>query len=150
MDIPLPDLAATEAFAARLAAQARAGDCFALYGDLGAGKTSFARAFIRALAGAETEVPSPTYTLVQHYDARLGEGSAALITHADLYRVKSACELDEIGLADAFDRSITLIEWPDVAAQWLPPSHVALHFLQDNGARIVRCKAGEGCYISFA
>ena len=121
----LPDEAATGALAARLAAVARPGDIIALKGDLGVGKTSFARAFIRARADAQEEVPSPTFTLVQIYQT----GGAA-IWHFDLYRLGAAEEAWELGIEDAFGSGISLIEWPDRLGPLLPQRHleIALSF----------------------
>src|SRR6516162_7945065 len=90
--LDLPDEAATAAFAARVSAVAEIGDVIALKGDLGTGKTSFARAFIRA-RGAVEEVPSPTFTLVQIYEL-----AETAIWHFDLYRLKSAEEAWELGI----------------------------------------------------
>src|SRR5215470_13086350 len=112
--IDLPDEAATAAFAARVSAVAAAGDIIALKGDLGAGKTTFARAFIRA-HGCEEEVPSPTFTLVQIYEV----GPIA-IWHFDLYRINSPDEAWELGIEDAFLEGISLIEWPDRLGSLLP------------------------------
>jgi tRNA threonylcarbamoyladenosine biosynthesis protein TsaE len=106
--IELPDEAATAALAARVAALARPGDVIALNGELGAGKTSFARAFIRARANRAEEVPSPTFTLVQVYEI----GDAA-IWHFDGYRLRNPEEAWELGIEDAFRDGISLIEWPE-------------------------------------
>ncbi len=95
-------------FAASLAELARMGDVFLLQGDLGAGKTEFARAFIRSLCGDETEVPSPTFTLLQVYEA-----NRELIHHYDLYRLESSEDVWELGLEEALSDGITLIEWPE-------------------------------------
>ncbi|MEJ2120036.1 MAG: tRNA (adenosine(37)-N6)-threonylcarbamoyltransferase complex ATPase subunit type 1 TsaE [Alphaproteobacteria bacterium] len=102
--------ASTIALAARIAAVAEAGDVVALQGPLGAGKTVFARGFIRALTTPTEEVPSPTFTLVQVY-----EGDACPIHHFDLYRIESADELYELGIEEALSDGITLIEWPERA-----------------------------------
>jgi tRNA threonylcarbamoyladenosine biosynthesis protein TsaE len=112
--IELPDEAATEAFAARIAALARPGDVIALKGVLGAGKTSFARAFIRARGGVEA-VPSPTFTLVQMYE--LGEGT---IWHIDCYRLRDPEEAWELDIEDAFNEGISLIEWPEKLGPLVP------------------------------
>lgn len=94
--------------AAALARRLGAGDTLLLDGPVGAGKTTFARALIRARLGdPEAEVPSPTFTLVQTY----GEGPEA-IWHADLYRLSGPEEILETGLADAFGRALCLVEWP--------------------------------------
>jgi tRNA threonylcarbamoyladenosine biosynthesis protein TsaE len=105
--LELTDEAATARLAARIAAVARPGDIIALDGDLGAGKTSFARAFIRARSGCADEVPSPTFTLVQVYE--LGDGT---IWHFDGYRLRDPEEAWELGIEEAFYDGISLIEWP--------------------------------------
>jgi len=106
--VDLPDEAATAALAARIAAQVVPGDIIALRGDLGAGKTSFARAFIRACGDAHEEVPSPTFTLVQIY-----QSDAVAIWHFDLYRLDGAEEAWELGIEEAFASGVSLIEWPE-------------------------------------
>ena len=121
--VELPDEAATAAFAARVSALAATRDIIALKGDLGAGKTSFARAFIRARGGIE-EVPSPTFTLVQVYE--LG---AAAIWHFDLYRINSPEEAWELGIEDAFVEGISLIEWPEHLGPLLPRRRLEIEFL---------------------
>jgi len=104
----LPTLEATEALAARVAALARPGDAVLLAGDLGAGKSAFARAFLRAAAGdAGLEVPSPTFTLVQSYETRRG-----VVHHFDLWRLDGPGALAELGW-DEMLRDIVLVEWPD-------------------------------------
>lgn len=104
-----------EAFAAALAVRAQPGDIFALSGDLGAGKSTFARAFIRAALGdPEVEVPSPTFTLVQSYSA----GTYG-IHHADLYRLEGPDDVDDLGLDEERDEAVFLVEWPDrMPANW--------------------------------
>ncbi|MEM9572460.1 MAG: tRNA (adenosine(37)-N6)-threonylcarbamoyltransferase complex ATPase subunit type 1 TsaE [Pseudomonadota bacterium] len=114
LDFELPDLAATTALAQRLAPHLRAGDVMALRGGLGAGKTTFARALISALRGEETEVPSPTYTLVQTY-----EGPAFPVFHFDLYRLDDPNEVFELGW-DETQIGVSLIEWPERAGSHLP------------------------------
>jgi tRNA threonylcarbamoyl adenosine modification protein YjeE len=117
---PLPDLGATEALGARIAAALRKGDAVALSGDLGAGKTTLARAILTSLGVVEA-VPSPTFTLVQSY------GTAALnVSHFDLYRLKHAGELDELGLDEALEQGAALIEWPDRAEGRLPPGRLTV------------------------
>ena len=112
----LPDADATEALGRRLSALSRPGDVILLEGPIGAGKSSLARAFIRARLGSAEEVPSPTFTLVQVYDA---EGME--IWHADLYRLTHPDEVWELGLDDAFQSAICLVEWPDRLGAHLPP-----------------------------
>ncbi len=109
--LDLPDEGATAALARRVAGLARAGDVIALHGDLGTGKTFFARAFI-----GEAEVPSPTFTLVQTY----GRQDGPAIWHFDLYRLKQASEAIELDIEDAFAEGISLIEWPERLGALLP------------------------------
>jgi tRNA threonylcarbamoyladenosine biosynthesis protein TsaE len=99
----------TAAFARALGAQLRAGDTVLLSGDVGAGKTHLARALIQSLLAAHEDVPSPTFTLVQVYDSDAGSE----IWHADLYRLSDPSEIEELGLTDAMEHAICLIEWPD-------------------------------------
>ncbi|MFW5680069.1 MAG: tRNA (adenosine(37)-N6)-threonylcarbamoyltransferase complex ATPase subunit type 1 TsaE [Pseudomonadota bacterium] len=99
---------ATAALGARLASVLRPGDVVGLRGDLGAGKSTLARACLRSLAGAAIEVPSPTFTLVQIYDL-----PACSVWHVDLYRLADPAEVDELGLEEALDRAALLIEWPE-------------------------------------
>ena len=106
--IPLPDLAATESLAARLASVARPGDRILLEGPLGAGKTALARAFLRAAADDPSmEVPSPSFTLVQIYDTRIGP-----VFHYDLWRIDGPSALTELDWEDALD-GVVLVEWPE-------------------------------------
>ena len=125
IDLTLPNPAATERLAAIVAAQARPGDVILLSGDLGAGKTHFARAFINALSDAAEEVPSPTFTLVQSYAATVG-GHRLEIAHFDLYRLKSAEETIELGIEEAFAEGISLVEWPDRLGALTPKRHLVL------------------------
>jgi len=122
--VDIADLAALDALAIRLAAPARTGDTFALSGELGAGKTAFARAFIGALAKREGvpapgDVPSPTFTLMQSYEI-----GALQLFHFDLYRLKSAEEALELGIEDACAEGIALIEWPDRLGRYLPSDRI--------------------------
>ena len=87
----------------------------ALHGDLGMGKSEIARTIIQTLCGADTVVPSPTFTIVQNYDG---------ISHFDLYRIEDASELVEVGLSHAMANDITLIEWPEIATEMLPADTV--------------------------
>jgi tRNA threonylcarbamoyladenosine biosynthesis protein TsaE len=122
--IELPDCAATEALAARTAAIARAGDAILLEGELGAGKTVFARAFLRAAADNQAlEVPSPTFTLVQSYATSIG-----VVHHFDLWRLDGPGALAELGWDEARD-GIVLLEWPDRLGPLRPAEAltVALH-----------------------
>ena len=105
-----------------LALFSRPGDLLALRGDLGAGKTTFARAFIRAaLDDPAAEVPSPTFTLVQTY-----ETSRFPISHVDLYRVASVSELEQLGFDEAVANGVMLLEWPERAEAALPPARLEI------------------------
>lgn len=106
----------TARIAAMLARRCMPGDCILLHGDLGAGKTAFARGFIQAVAPGCGDIVSPTFTLVQTYPA----GSGVLIYHFDLYRLESVREVEEIGLEEALQSGITLVEWPELARHLLP------------------------------
>lgn len=112
----LPDDAATNHLARQFAHHAYPGMVLLLEGGIGAGKTHFARAFIRERLGAEIDVPSPTYTLVQTYEDNAGD-----IWHADLYRLGHPDEVAELGLVSAFETAICLIEWPDRLGNQIPP-----------------------------
>lgn len=104
----LPTSDATAQFAVNLAARLEPGDVVLLTGPVGAGKTHFARAAIQSMLDVIEDVPSPTFTLIQTYDTDQGE-----VWHADLYRLTSTFEIEELGLTDAFTDCICLIEWPD-------------------------------------
>ncbi|HYZ33363.1 MAG TPA: tRNA (adenosine(37)-N6)-threonylcarbamoyltransferase complex ATPase subunit type 1 TsaE [Crenalkalicoccus sp.] len=135
MTLRLADLSATGRLAESLAPAARPGDALLLEGPLGAGKTSFARAFLRRLAGDPgLEVPSPSYTLVQAYDLP-GGGEAQ---HFDLYRLDGPTGLTELGWEEA-RRGIVLVEWPDRLGALRPADEGALTVALD-----FRPEAGEG------
>lgn len=114
-----PDL---RGFGARLGAYLRAGDTLCLTGELGAGKTTFSRGLIQSLCGADIEVPSPTYTLLQTYDAPNFE-----IWHFDLYRLKTPSEVWELGMEDAIYDGVTLIEWPEQMGDLIPDGTLNIH-----------------------
>jgi len=109
--IPLPDLAATEALGARIAAALRPGDVVALSGGLGAGKTTLARAIIAAL-GHVGEVPSPSFAIIETYDP---PAVRMPLVHADFYRLNRPEEAEEIGLDDYRDGAALIAEWPEHA-----------------------------------
>ena len=118
----LADEAATYRLMTDIAAVIEPGDVITLSGDLGAGKTTFARAFIRYLAGDDTiEVPSPTFTLTQTYTL-----PRFAVVHADLYRLSGSVELTELGLDDVPEGAVTLMEWPDRAAGFLPADRLEI------------------------
>ena len=122
--IHLDSEAATDALACLLSGIVRSGDIIALRGDLGAGKTAFARAFISAAMGRPEEVPSPTFTLLQVY-----ETPQLLIHHFDLYRLESPEDALELGIEDAFADGVSLIEWPERLGPWLPAQRLDLELL---------------------
>ena len=140
MILTLPDLAATERFAASIAAVVRPGDAILLAGPLGAGKTAFARAFLRAATGDPAlDVPSPSFTLVQSYDTRPGK-----VHHFDLWRLDGPSALAELGWDDAC-QDIVLVEWPDRLGGLTPPNALRLEFEPAEGdARIVRTEGWSG------
>lgn len=125
---------ATAALGRALAARLRPGDTLLLGGGLGAGKTHLARALIQALLAAPEDVPSPSFTLVQTYDAPGYE-----IWHADLYRLSGGAEITELGLDEAMTRALCLIEWPDRLTA--PPP---------GALRLTLTPAGEGRQAEFA
>ena len=106
MRVELPDLAAMEAFGARIAKRVRPGDVVALSGGLGAGKTTLARGIIVAL-GHRGEVPSPTFTILETYDTL-----DPPVVHADFYRLEKPAEAEELGLDDYRDGAVLIAEWP--------------------------------------
>jgi tRNA threonylcarbamoyladenosine biosynthesis protein TsaE len=140
MILNLPDLAATERFAAAIAAAARPGDAILLAGPLGAGKTAFARAFLRAASNDPAlEVPSPSFTLVQNYDTPLGK-----VYHFDLWRLDGPAALPELGWDESRD-DIVLVEWPDRLGPLTPNDALRLEFEPAEGdARIVRVAGWSG------
>lgn len=120
-------------FGAALGLFLRPGMTVLLEGPVGAGKSHIARAAIRALAGAEIEVPSPSFTLVQTYDTPAGE-----VWHADLYRLTGPDEVSELGLAEAMETAITLVEWPDRLGDLAPARALRLALSVDGQARRAR------------
>ncbi|HZT52092.1 MAG TPA: tRNA (adenosine(37)-N6)-threonylcarbamoyltransferase complex ATPase subunit type 1 TsaE [Stellaceae bacterium] len=135
VSLSLADEHATDALGARLAPLARAGDVIALQGPLGSGKTTLARAFIRARFGRREDVPSPTFTLAEIYT---GDGPA--VWHFDLYRLGSPEEAWELGIEEAFADAISLIEWPERLGPLLPAERlgITLAFGASEAARRAR------------
>src|ERR1700691_979916 len=122
--VTLPNEQGMRRFMTDIAAALEPGDLVTLSGDLGAGKTTFARAMIRYLAGDETiEVPSPTFTLIQTYEL-----PRFTLVHADLYRLSGAAELAELGFDDLPDGAVVVMEWADRAAGFLPPDRFDITF----------------------
>ena len=128
--------AATDALAQALAPHLAAGDTIALAGDLGSGKSHFARALITArlaALGRREDVPSPSYTLVQTYDLEDVE-----LWHADLYRLGDPGEITELGLDEAFRRAIVVVEWADRLGAGLPERRLDIGLDFDPGAEDAR------------
>ena len=144
--IELSDLAATQRFGGLLAAQLKAGDVIALSGALGTGKSALARAIIQAIDPTEDDVPSPTFTLVQHY--ALADGTPLL--HLDLYRIDDAQDAMALGLDDAFVDAVCLIEWPDRLKKFLPKTNLSIHLYADEIADGTVDDTGLGSSVRFA
>lgn len=122
--LPLENEQATRRFAVEIANALEPGDLVTLSGDLGAGKTAFARALIRHLArNPAVPVPSPTFTLMQSYEL-----PRFPLVHADFYRLSGPDELAELGFDDLPDNTVMLLEWPDRAAERLPPDRIEIAF----------------------
>jgi tRNA threonylcarbamoyladenosine biosynthesis protein TsaE len=129
----------TAALGAALAAQAKRGDVIALVGPLGAGKTTLARGFIQHLCGADEEVVSPTFTLVQTYDT-----PETTVWHFDLYRLNDPEEALELGFEEALSAGISLIEWPERLGAYLPPSCLTVALSAAGDARQATLSGGAG------
>jgi N-acetylmuramate 1-kinase len=147
--VALADEEATRRLMVDIAAALAPGDLITLSGDLGAGKTTFARALIRHLAGDQTvEVPSPTFTLMQAYDL-----PRFSLEHADLYRLSGPAELAELGFEDIAPDAVTLLEWPDRAAGFLPADrlNVALTLSPQQGETFRNARVtGYGAFAARA
>ena len=144
--IELSDLAATRRLGRFLAAQLKAGDVIALSGALGAGKSALARAIIQAVDPTEDDVPSPTFTLVQHY--ALADGTP--LWHLDLYRIDDPQDAMALGLDDAFVDGVCLIEWPDRLKKFLPKTNLSIHLYADETADESYDATGLGSSVRFA
>lgn len=120
-----------------IAARLRPGDTILLDGPVGAGKTHFARCLIQSLLDVPEDVPSPTFTLVQTYDTSSGE-----VWHADLYRLGHPEEVVELGLEEAFESAICLVEWPDRLGELTPAG--ALHMTFAAQGETARAITAEG------
>ncbi|AQR61034.1 tRNA (adenosine(37)-N6)-threonylcarbamoyltransferase complex ATPase subunit type 1 TsaE [Brevundimonas sp. LM2] len=141
--VALADEAATTALGAALAGSLGVGEAILLYGPLGMGKSTLARGLIRALTGPDEDVPSPTFTLVQFYE------TAPPVAHFDLYRLSRPEEAFEIGLDEALDTGVALIEWPERLGEdlerTLGPDRLSIVLSEDGDGRIATL-AGSGTW----
>ncbi len=141
--VELPDEAASEAFAAGLAMMLRPGDLVLLQGELGAGKTTLARALIRAVANdTELEVPSPTFTIVQPYEL-----PGLAIAHMDFYRLTDPGEVAELGVDDALETGAVIIEWPERAGAMLPPGGLVVRLEEQGSGRVAHIAAPDAAWL---
>ena len=131
-----PNELAVQQFAAKIAPHLKAGDVLQLKGDLGVGKTTFTRALIAALAGTTVEVPSPTFTIVQQYEL-----PQFTLYHFDLYRLKNSDELIEVGLEQAIQEGVAVLEWPELAAEFLPQDSLVLELSYSGQGRALQFSA---------
>ncbi|MGZ3274789.1 MAG: tRNA (adenosine(37)-N6)-threonylcarbamoyltransferase complex ATPase subunit type 1 TsaE [Caulobacteraceae bacterium] len=147
MKFDLPDAEATERLGAAVALALKPGEAVCLTGPLGAGKSTLARALVRTLTTPHEDVPSPTFTLVQFYEAR-----AFPVAHFDLWRLERADEAFEIGLDEALEEGAAVIEWPERLGGRLPPDRldieIAIHG-EGRSARLVPHGAWKGRALEF-
>ena len=112
----------TETIAAELAALLNGGECIALHGEMGAGKTHFVRGLVRGLGGAERSVSSPTFVLLNVYDT-----GRLKVFHLDAYRVSGAEDFEAIGFAELLEQGgVVAVEWPQRVADLLPANHISV------------------------
>jgi len=133
MVLDLPDAEATARLGAAVALALRRGEAVALRGPLGAGKSTLARALVRALTHPHEDVPSPTFTLVQFYESR-----AFPLAHFDLYRLERADEAFEIGLDEALEEGAAVIEWPERLGERLPEDRLDIDIAISGEGRTAR------------
>lgn len=147
MKFDLPDAEATERLGAAVALALKPGEAVCLSGPLGAGKSTLARALVRTLTTPHEDVPSPTFTLVQFYEAR-----AFPVAHFDLWRLERADEAFEIGLDEALEEGAAVIEWPERLGGRLPPDRLDIEIAIDGegrSARLVPHGAWKGRALEF-
>lgn len=141
--VALPGLEAVERLGAAIARRLKPGDAVALRGDLGAGKTTLARAILTAL-GHAGEVPSPTFTLVQPYRLRIP------VAHLDLYRLKRPEEIEELGFDDLLNEGAALIEWPEMAEDFMPAERLDVHLAGEGDGARQAVLEGDGRWAALA
>ena len=135
----------TENFARRLAPLVTAGDTILLSGDIGAGKSVFARSLILAKLDTPEDVPSPTFTIIQTYEAADTE-----IWHCDLYRLTDISQTDELGLEFGFENALCLIEWPEILGTHVPSTslRITAKVQPDQGTRIFEFAGPEDIWMA--
>lgn len=128
---------ATRAIAKAVSVLLQPGDVILLKGELGAGKSTFARALIQSLCGEHTEVPSPTFTLVQTYETQ-----QFVLWHFDLYRLNHIEEVYELGIEEAYSSGVCLIEWPERLGSYVPKEYleIELSYGNDENERLLNLK----------
>lgn len=132
----LCSLEVMERVAGRLAASLAPGDVVLLKGDVGAGKTTFARALIQSLCPHVADVISPTFSLVQPYEATLASGVPVELWHCDLYRLEHESQLRELGLTDPHEDRILLVEWPELLPAALVDEALAIGFAMPENTQL--------------
>ena len=135
MQVEINNLEKTKSLAEKIAQLVNKGDVIELNGDLGSGKTTFARFFINCLLEAEEEILSPTFNIVHPYDTK-----NFTIWHFDLYRIEDINELEEIGVYEAFDEGVSLIEWPEIIGSIVPENRLLVNFTNNENERSVSIK----------
>lgn len=121
----LHSLKETKSFAEKLGTLLMPGDVVLFKGDLGAGKSTLIRALIQSLCGENTDVPSPSFTLVQTYEAPQFD-----IWHFDFYRLEDSEEIFELGIEEAFQSGVSLVEWPERLGSYTPKNHLLIEITQ--------------------
>ena len=128
----------TCAFAQELAKTLKFGDVIALSGDLGAGKSVFARALMRALAVKDEALPSPTYAIIQEYEGKLVSGEPCKVAHMDWYRLEESEEVEMLGVREFFEAPwVSIVEWPERAFNTFPSTlkHISLSYVKEHTDR---------------
>ena len=135
MQIKINNLEQTKLLAEKIAKLVEIGDVIELDGDLGVGKTTFARYFINSLLKEKEDILSPTFNIVHPYTT-----DKFTIWHFDLYRIEKIDELEEIGIYDAFDEGVSLIEWPEIISSIVPENRLLVNFIHNGNERTVNIK----------